>query len=150
MATIQIAFYKGRSKLFNRAVSWWTRGAYSHCELITEYVDGGYAVCWSSSFSDGGIRKKLIKLKPENWDVVEFEVTEHRKNQAINWFELHDGQAYDLIGLIGFVWGAAKDDPVKWFCSEAVAQALGTHESFRMHPNVFYTLVSTYKQWSEG
>lgn len=149
MATVRIAFYKGRSRFFNRAVSWWTRGVYSHCELITEYTEDGHAVCWSSSFSDGGVRKKIIQLNPVNWDVIEIEVTERRKNRAINWFELNDGKSYDVIGLFGFIWGSVKDDPNKWFCSEAVAEALGCIESFRMHPNVFFSLVTTYKEWSD-
>lgn len=147
MASIQIAFYKGRSRLFNRAVSWWTRGIYSHCEFVTGYTDEGLAICWSSSFMDGGVRKKEIELNPANWDLIEIEVTEERRNKAIEWFINHDGDSYDVIGLIGFVWGAMKDDSGKWFCSEALAEAFGTYESFRMHPNMFYSLVVTYQDW---
>lgn len=147
MATIQIAFYKGRSKLFNRAVAWWTRGVYSHCEFITGYTEEGLAICWSSSFSDGGVRMKHIELKRDNWDIVEIEVTESRKAKAIEWFKKHNGDSYDLIGLVGFVWGAVRDDETKWFCSEALAEAFGCHESYRMHPNVFYSLIVTYQDW---
>ena len=31
---VKIAFYKGKSRLFNKVVSWWTRGPYSHTELV--------------------------------------------------------------------------------------------------------------------
>ena len=142
MAVMQVAFYKGRSRLFNRLVSWWTRGPYSHCELIVEYMPNGAAVCWSSSFLDGGVRRKVMKLNPEHWDVVQLEVDAVDLIRAQAWFEQRAGAGYDVLGLLGFVWRAAKDHALRWFCSEAVAAALGYAQAWRFSPNDLYPILA--------
>lgn len=131
---LQVAFYKGTDRLFNRAVSWWQRGPYSHCELITGY-QGDEAVCYSASFQDKGVRCKVMVLKPDHWDLVNVEVTQERANQAHSWFLDHLGEGYDLAGLVGFVWGPWAHRPDKWFCNEAVGAALGLQEAWRLCPN---------------
>lgn len=64
---MKIAFYKatrpGLQGIFNVLVRWWTRGPYSHTELVLEERHG-LSLCGSSSFIDGGVRLKWIKLKP--------------------------------------------------------------------------------------
>lgn len=142
MAVMQVAFYKGRSRLFNRLVAWWTRGPYSHCELIVEYEPSGAAVCWSSSMMDGGVRRKAIELKPEHWDVIQLEVSALDLIRAQDWFERRDGHAYDVLGLFGFIWRAAKDSASRWFCSEAVAAALGYSEAWRFSPNDLFAVLA--------
>lgn len=130
---MQLAFYKGRTRIFNRLTAWWTNGPYSHCELV---VDG---VCWSSSFMDGGVRRKLIDLNPEHWDIIE---VEGDVGAAVAWFEAHEGQGYDLLGLIGFVWRPWRDDKARWVCSEALAAAAGFIESWRFCPNTLHAALS--------
>lgn len=135
--TLDIAFYKGRERVFNRMVSWWTQGAYSHCELIEHYYpDGITAKCWSSSMMDGGVRSKPITLNNDHWDIVSINIPREDRDRAIQWFKDHEGQKYDLIGLIGFVIGSVKHSKTRWYCSEAISQALGLHESWRFHPNL--------------
>lgn len=141
MAELRIAFYKGRKKLFNRLVSWWTQGLYSHCELIESFEDNGDANCWSSSFTDGGVRLKTIALKEENWDIETISVPQFVIDDAVAWFKEHNGDAYDVAGLFGFVWAAAKHSSDKWFCSEAVAAALGLKEAWRISPNALRAFV---------
>lgn len=141
MAIAQIAFYKGRKRLFNRLVSWWTQGPYSHCEFIETIDVDGMATCWSSSFSDGGIRRKKIKLTPEHWDIVRIEITEDKFCSIISWFKSHLMAGYDVIGLFGFIYAPTKNIPGKWFCSEAVAESLGFEESWRLSPNALYTVL---------
>lgn len=136
---LQLAFYKGRTRLFNRAVSWWTRGPYSHCELVTAQLQSG-ALCWSASLSDGGVRLKVIPLDPDRWDLVDLSCTPEEEARAVAWFKAHEGQGYDLVGLLGQVWRAVSDDGDKWFCNEAVGAALGVHEPWRFDPNSFYSL----------
>lgn len=34
-AVIEIAFYKGRTRWLDRVIQWWTKGPYSHCEVVT-------------------------------------------------------------------------------------------------------------------
>ena len=65
---MKLAFYKGREDLYDRLISWWTRGPYSHVELV---ISDNY--CMSSSPKDGGIRFKHIDLRPDHWDLVELE-----------------------------------------------------------------------------
>lgn len=128
---MKLAFYKGPhagfAGLFDRAVRWWTRGPYSHVELVLS--DG---VCWSSSARDGGVRSKVIDLDPAKWDLVEVDGNELA---ARWWFEIHRGKKYDYLGLFGFVWRTVRSPNSRWFCSEAVAASLGFTQSWRFDPN---------------
>lgn len=129
---MQIAFYKGTSAayfgLYNRLVRWWTRGPYSHVEIV--FSDGLSA---SSSFQDGGVRFKRIDYDARKWDMVALPQAEE---QAVRqWFAAHVGEEYDVLGNAGFVIDALNDGKRRWFCSEAVAAALGIPEPWRFHPN---------------
>lgn len=131
--TMQIAFYKGRRRLFNRLTAWWTNGPYSHCELIVE------GVCWSSSFMDGGVRGKRMNLNLEHWDVIE---VAGNAADAQQWFFNHFGDDYDVLGLVGFVWRPWRDNKDRWVCSEAIAAALGFVQPWRFCPNTLYAALS--------
>ena len=135
---MQIAFYKGRSRLFNRAVSWWLSGPYSHCELVL-WTQDGVSYCVSSSFSDGGVRMKAIVLNPDHWDLIE---VEGDVSAAINWLDSHDKDLYDLLGLLGFVWRRQDGNKSRWFCSEAVAAMLGFNEPWRFDPMSLYSTLT--------
>ena len=63
---LKVAFYKDNSHLFNRLVTWWTKGKYSHVELV---LSNGQAA--SSSNRDRGVRYKYIDFNNGNWDVYE-------------------------------------------------------------------------------
>ena len=136
MADVKIAFYKGRRRAFNRLVSWWTRGPYSHTELV---IDG---VSYSSSFTDGGVRAKVIEYDPEHWDVVDAPWVD--AEAALAWFRAHEGRGYDLLGLVGFVLGPVEEDKARYFCSEAVATMAGFLETWRFHPNAFAAVVHRF------
>ena len=136
MADVKIAFYKGKKRVFNRLVSWWTRGPYSHTELV---IDG---ISYSSSFMDGGVRAKEIVYDPEHWDV--FDAPWVDAEAAIAWFKAHEGRGYDVLGLVGFVLGPVGDDKARYFCSEAVASMLGFEETWRLHPNAFAAVVRRF------
>lgn len=131
---VRVAFYKGRKRFFNRAVAWWTRGPYSHCELI---VDGK---SYSSSFLDGGVRVKEIDYDPEHWDIIDLPWADSGK--AVEWFEAHMGLGYDILGLVGFVARRVEDDRNRYFCSESIAAALGFEESWRFDPNTLYPVLA--------
>ena len=124
---MRLAFYKGRHRLFDRVVQWWTRGPYSHVELV--FSDGLAA---SSSVRDGGVRVKAINFAPDRWDILPIDGDEA---PARAWFAAHLGQAYDAAGLFGFVWRPAAGATRRWFCSEAVAAALGMGDAWRFCPN---------------
>ena len=132
---MRLAFYKGRHRLFDRAVQWWTRGPYSHVELV--FSDGLAA---SSSVRDGGVRVKAISFAPDRWDILPIDGDEAT---ARAWFDAHRGEAYDAAGLFGFVWRPAAGATRRWFCSEAVAAALGMGDAWRFCPN---TLAATFRR----
>lgn len=127
---MRAAFYKGKKRIFNRLVCWWTRGKYSHMELV--FSDGLSA---SSSFIDGGVRYKHIEYSDANWDFVELDCDESKVRQFI---DLHLGQKYDVLGIAGFVLGPLRDGRKKQFCSELCMSALGYAESWRFSPSIAY------------
>ncbi len=140
---MRLAFYKGRTRLFNRAVSWWTHGPYSHTELILGNEMDGTLVCASSSCVDGGVRFKNMALDDNHWDVMEIRGD---SLAAYNWFMAHTGLPYDVLGLAGFVGRRGLDDKNKWFCSEACAAALGMEEPWRYDPNTLYVVAKQFLQ----
>lgn len=129
---VKIAFYKNKSHLFNKLVSWYTRGKYSHCEIIVGETQAGESVCYSSSFRDHGVRKKYIILDPNVWDVV---TIDYDPKIAQDWFDQRIGYKYDVLGLVGFLFRRLDGEKRKYFCSEAVAESIGFSESWRFDPN---------------
>lgn len=142
---MKIAFYKSKKHLFNRLVAWWTNGPYSHCEAILG-GDAAMARCASSSFKDGGVRIKMMPLPDDIWDIVEYPTTDAQDEETETWFVQHLGKAYDILGLFGFIFRRGLDSKDKWFCSEAVAAALGIKEAWRFDPNTFYSAI----MWRNG
>ena len=121
----------------------WTRGPYSHTELV---FSGGLeqeSECYSSSYTDGGIRRKYITLTSNKWDYIELQISDELFNSAKAWMELNIGKSYDVLGLVGFIIGPIPDSRDKYFCSEAVGCALGVKQSWRLNPNTLYTIVSS-------
>lgn len=129
---MKAAFYKatrpGLQGIYSRLARLVDRGDYSHCELI--FSDD---VSASASYIDGGVRLKLIDYNPAHWDFVD--VPDALADQALAWFEQHQGASYDLIGNLSFLWPLVPHSRRKWFCSEAIAAALGIPEPHRLGPN---------------
>jgi uncharacterized protein YycO len=145
---VKVAFFRGRHPgikgWLGVVTKWWTRGPFSHVELIADQSDNT-AICWSSAFLDGGVRCKAIVLDAADWITVDVPVTVDQAAAAIEWFKQHAGQPYDVRGLFGFVMRRIPAEKGKWFCSEAVAAALGYAESWRLDPNtLFYVLGRQY------
>ena len=130
---MKIALYKGRRRLFNKVASWWLNGPYSHAELVMTEDEGDGCFCISSSFLDGGVRGKLIKLDPENWDLVEVTGDEA---QAWAWFYAHDGAGYDVLGAASFVIPPIGHSRTRFSCGESVAAMLGYSGAERFEPNI--------------
>lgn len=115
---VALALYKGRGQIGNAGIRWWTSSEYSHCELV---VDGW---CYSSSMMDKGVRRKLINLKPDNWDLIELPWADSERVR--DYFAQTDDDAYGWLGLIRsqlFNRGRAQRDAQ--FCSEWCANAMG-------------------------
>jgi hypothetical protein len=129
---MRAAFYKATRPGWRGIYSWLVRkvdrGPYSHCELI--FGDG---LSGSASWMDGGVRAKRIEYDAGKWDFIE--LPDHLEAEARLWFGKHDGQGYDLLGNLRFVWWLVRESQKDWFCSEAMAAALGHLEPWRHGPN---------------
>ncbi|WP_409482587.1 hypothetical protein [Noviherbaspirillum sp. ST 5-3] len=133
---MKIAFYKGRTRLFNRFVSWWTSGPYSHVEAVFDGFQSLDApvLCASSSFMDGGVRMKMIELTPAHWDILDIPAID--STQVCEWFHKHVGCRYDLVGLLSTSC-PIKQDRDRFFCNEAIGTASGLRDAWRFNPNSF-------------
>lgn len=131
----RIAFYYSKKRLFNRLISWWTKGKYSHVEIVLS--DG---TSYSSSFMDGGVRGKHIQFNGSNWDFINVSSLVEEDVIKKN-IEKHIGKQYDLSGIIGFVYGPKKESKNKMFCSEFVMDVLGYQESWRFSPNTMFSVI---------
>jgi len=128
MGLIYLALYKGRGTLFNRLIRFWTRSAYSHCELVLP--DGRWL---SASAMDGGVRAKRIELDLEHWDLIPVPWADAR--QILHLFEKHQGNGYDWLGLFGSqLLPLTIDNRRRMFCSEFCAAALGFPLAQRYSP----------------
>jgi hypothetical protein len=136
---MRVAFYKGTrpgiAGIYSRITRLWMRGPYSHCEVV--FSDGMAA---SSSFEDGGVRFKAIDFDPVRWDLVDLRGFDEAA--AREWFTAHEGQAYDLFGLVGFVMRPFTGGKRNWVCSESVAAALQYADGWRFDPNALYAVLT--------
>lgn len=129
---MRIALYRGKKRLFNRLVAWWTRSAYSHCEIVfADDPNSGLHYCASASHLDGGVRFKWLDLHPDTWDIVDVQGDE---GVAYAWFLAHQGRSYDFKGIVGCVLRCIPASADKWFCSSAIAAAIGWPEPWRVVP----------------
>lgn len=136
---IYLAFYRTGGSVFSKLIRWWTRSPYSHCELayLTEQgVQTGQYVCWTSSERDGGVRKKVMKLEKDHWDLVKVTLPKSTAGKPIAWFADNEGKKYDWAGIFGMAWSASGDKADRYFCSEACLTALQTTGWGRgLHPS---------------
>lgn len=137
--TMKIALYKGRGRLFNRLVRMWTKGPLTHCEVIAVENPDGSATCWSSSYMDGGVRKKTMILNMDNWDIIE---VDGDLGAAVAWFEAREGWKYDWLGLLGFVIRPVTGMVNRVFCSQSVLESRGVLEGWRYDVN---TMASAFR-----
>lgn len=129
---MRAAFYKGTRPGLQGIYSWLVRfvdrGPYSHCEIA--FSDG---LSGSASFIDHGVRTKRIDYDPERWDLID--LPPELEAAARAWFCEHDGQGYDLLGNLRFVFFMVRESKKDWFCNEAMGAALGHIEPWRLGPN---------------
>lgn len=141
---MKVAFYKGPVDLFDDPIHWITHWAvciktlsrYSHVELE---IDG---MCYSSSVRDHGVRGKVIDLNSGMWDVIE--IGDEGKDFAKEFFAKHLGQKYDWNGIVRFLIPFVKQKPNEYFCSEAVAAALGFKKAADFSPGKLHDLIDRF------
>lgn len=135
-------FYK---VMHHRLVCWWTRGDYSHCELVLGQrirVDGKIEYeCASSSFRDGGVRSKWMELPASKWTIIDVPDAQEHYARAV--LTVHFGEGYDKLAWLGHIIRPITGSEDKWTCSEFVALMLNLYESWRFDPaTLFAVLVS--------
>ena len=144
---MQAAFYRGTrpgiAGIYNRIVRWWTRSEFSHVELV---LSTGRA--WSASFDDGGVRSKLIDFDTSNWILIDLPPELEPRAEA--WFKAHRGAKYDLLGNLQFVLSPIPQSQRRWFCSEAVAAALGIPDPWRYSPGTLASALTLLQPASAG
>lgn len=148
---MKIAFYKGKGRLMDSLIRWWTGGKYSHCELL--FADGHM---FSSDAWTGGVRWNT-NYDLSNWDLVEIPCTSAQERTLKAWCADLAGKKYDWLGVLWFVLPFVPESPDKWFCSELCAAGLKIIGKFpyiipsrKMSPTLLYEFVSVYpKLWSK-
>ena len=140
---MKAAFYRGTrpglAGIYNRLVRWWTQSEFSHVELV---LSTGRA--WSASFADGGVRNKLIDFDTNNWVLIDLPPELEQSAEA--WFKAHRGAKYDLLGNLQFVLAPIPHTEGRWFCSEAVAAALGIPDPWRYAPGTMASALTLLTQ----
>jgi hypothetical protein len=137
---VKIAFYKGSGSFLDKIIRWWEVGPYAHCEMILqENTDDTYTI--ASAVPGTGVRiAENQSLAASDWDFV---TVPGDVAQVRAWFETHVGEAYDYVGLLGFI-----VRPItfiihkKFFCSRACLRSLGYHGAWRIDPNVMYDFMA--------
>lgn len=138
---VYLALYKGKKSgkgvkvKLARLTDWLirkiTRGQYSHCEIAIDL--GGKFECYSSSWRDGGVRRKLIYLAPDKWDLIA--LPDHMAQQARELYRQTLGAKYDTWGMFATLTPCIKGSITRWFCSEWCAKAMGLAKPEMYSPN---------------
>jgi hypothetical protein len=136
-----LAFYKGRGRLFDRAIRMFTRGPYSHVELVMkEPTEGAEFTGFSASGRDGGVRIKTISYEIDKWDFVEIPWA-----NSLAWLKAkrYLDQPYDYLGIfLSQLLPLRRHLRGAWFCSELCAFAIGFDAPQIYSPNSFYAAVT--------
>lgn len=117
---IKIAFYKGEGRIFDKLIRWWTKGKYSHCEIV--FMDGLWygADAWNNE-----VRYAYFLPDPANWDMIEISLAPKEELLVRAWCDSKVGKGYDYLGLIlSQVIFLGIDCANRWFCSELCVEAL--------------------------
>ena len=137
---VKLAFYKGKGTVYSKLIRWWTKGKYSHTEII---IDG-----YQYSAVEGiGVRKESHRYNEDEWDYLD--VYGLNIDDVLEFFEMTSGHKYDKIGILGFV-VPFKDRSSEWFCSEWCSNALKISgfrkmwdkEPNKISPNRLYRIVN--------
>jgi hypothetical protein len=125
--TFKVAFFKGPENLFGNLIRLWELGPYSHCEMI--FSDG----MTGAATAPDGVTVSSKHYNDADWDYIYLPL--ELESYARAWFEDHKGKAYDYTGDLHFVLYFIHPSKDKWFCSRAVADALGWANASSYGPN---------------
>lgn len=135
--TVYLACYHGRAdklshRIFDGITRFFTRGKYSHCEVAIALPDGRYQ-CYSSSYRDGGVRVKTMRLPADKWDLLALDGLPAARIE--DYFAQTKGAGYDLLGALGCVAGFGQHAH-RYFCSEWCFNVIfGSNQGWRFSPS---------------
>lgn len=93
-----LAFYIAEhGKLLDRTISRLDGSPFSHCELVINDLGNQCYDCISSSYRDGGIRRKNINLSESHWVLIPvmFDI-----GYVLRWFDKRQHFKYDYLALL--------------------------------------------------
>ena len=122
MPSLRLVFRRAADAGFwSRAIAWWTKGPYSHCEL---WLGGPPAHAWCFSSIEGtGTRFAYVDLRP-SFDFIELAPDEKSYRLVTAAARALQGKRYDWLGLLGFVLPFGEHDEHDRFCSEVCFEIL--------------------------
>lgn len=157
---IRVAFYKGDGSWWNSIVRWWTKSPYSHAELIMP--DEITWISISPFLSSRVESREKEEYEENNWDFIDFFITEKEYHELEDFYEETKGSTYDWAGMI-----LSQIIPLnlriknvsKWYCSEWIAHALRAADiihwkNFKIYnqkdlsPGTLYKLISNFQKES--
>lgn len=117
---MQIAFYKGEGRLFDKLIRWWTGGKYSHCELVFSDNTWFSADAWENK-----VRYTSFDYNVTNWDFVTLTLNSKEELGVRAWCDSKVGKKYDWLGVVLCqVLKVGIENPDRYWCSEVCARAL--------------------------
>ena len=155
MFKVKIAFYKAdnpKAKMVDKIISIWTRGPYSHTELLIEkeHIDHIYPdlaleanVNRVKAYIKGLEEKPMlddfkyymfsssgsyggVRVMTHDVDHDQWDyitVPVNSISSIVEFFKTINGKKYDWLGILGFVI-PIKDCTERWYCSESDSNAL--------------------------
>jgi hypothetical protein len=139
---VKIAFLKPkRNQWLYRLVSWWTHGEFFHWELLIVQNESGEWLTGSANPTKGVFLE--WKTFDDSWTIVDCPIGHPLHAQLV--FEKFEGQKYDYLGLLGFVFRRGQHVDHRWFCSEIISMAIGLKNPWRYCPNTLYDILKSMK-----
>jgi hypothetical protein len=149
---IKIAFYKGRGRLRDRFIRWWTKSPYSHTELVLPDNKGWIGI-YPPDCPTVRLRPITEDYRVEEWDFVNLHATAEQIDIIMDFYHATAGQTYDWTGMVlSHITPFCIKRNSKWYCSEWVAYALEIsgvinpkytqlYNRNRIPPNILYDIV---------
>ncbi len=114
----------------------WRRVTHVEAVLVAR---GRHCTIASASLRDGGVRiKPDADLTPGHW--IAIDVPHWSTEDAIDWFERHQGQRYDWRGALATVLWFLPHGDSRWFCNESIGASQGVLDPHRLTPAAFIAL----------
>lgn len=141
--------------LQSKAVAWFTKGPFSHVEIVYTNDDGKLMMMSSVNYNDDkktspGVREKEHKYNERLYTYIDVEVSNFER--GYQFFKLIENEGYDMVGIIlSQIIPFGIDRTNKWFCSEFASKFLliaGTsyeelwlRKTENIHPNMLFKIV---------